>query len=54
MLPTRPTTLARQITEENESVVILALREYYRREFKNGGSDEAFVLWIESKLMDRE
>lgn len=37
-----------EITEENEAEIIKALREYYRKEFKNGGSDQAFIVWIQS------
>lgn len=50
MIPTKPETLARHITEENESVVIKALREYYRREYRNGHSDEAFIVWVEGMI----
>lgn len=38
------------ITEQNELEVIKALREYYRTNFKNGVSDESFLIWIENKI----
>lgn len=28
------------------------LREYYRKHFKNGDSDEAFLLWCESMIAE--
>jgi len=35
----------------NEDVKrIKALRNYYRRHFTNGASDEAFLTWIEAHL----
>lgn len=37
-----------KITESNESEIIKALREYYRDAFKNGDSDDAFIMWIQS------
>jgi hypothetical protein len=41
---------AEKITEDNEDIYIGAVREYYRNNFKNGVSDESFLLWIEGKL----
>jgi len=29
---------------------IHSLREFYRREFSNGVSDESFLLWLETSL----
>ena len=42
--------IAADITEEEEDVYIGALREYYRRNFKNGEHHESFLLWLEGKL----
>jgi hypothetical protein len=39
-----------KITEDNELNVFGALRKYYEKEFKNGKSDEAFLVWIENML----
>ena len=38
------------ITEENERERITQLREYYRSNFRNGESDESFLLWIERRI----
>lgn len=38
------------ITEKNETEKILELREYYRKNFRNGDSDESFLMWIETLL----
>jgi chromosome segregation ATPase len=38
------------ITEKNEDGFILLLRNYYKKSFKNGSSDESFLLWLEDKL----
>ena len=38
------------ITEENERERITQLREYYRDNFRNGESNESFLLWIERKI----
>ena len=37
-----------KITESNEIEIIRSLREYYRTTFKNGDSDDAFIMWIQS------
>ena len=36
--------------EQRERRLVKALREHYRREYRNGGSDEAFLLWLERRL----
>ena len=38
------------ITDETEMNFLQALREYYRQNFRNGESDEAFVMWIEASV----
>lgn len=42
--------IAAQITEENEDLYVQGLREYYRQSFRNGCSNESFLLWLEGKL----
>ena len=36
--------------DEKETRFIKTLREHYRREYTNGGSDECFILWLEGRL----
>lgn len=43
-----------KVTNENVDAVIAALRAYYRSEYRNGESDESFLIWIEGKLPDAE
>jgi hypothetical protein len=38
------------VVGDKEDIYIGALREYYRRQFKNGESDESFILWLKGKL----
>ena len=42
--------MALEITPDNEDDYVGALREYYSEEFRNGDSDESFLLWIQQKL----
>ena len=35
---------------EDAAKKVHALREFYRREFRNGNSDECFILWLESAM----
>jgi len=42
--------LAAKITENNETIYLLALRAYYRDNYKCGVSDESFVIWVQNKL----
>ena len=32
------------------NIALKALREFYRRNFRNGRSDESFLMWIETEL----
>ena len=36
--------------DEDDIKKVKALRNYYRRNFVNGGSDEAFLVWVECVL----
>jgi hypothetical protein len=36
--------------EQREQRLVKALREHYRREYRNGESEEAFLLWLRRKL----
>lgn len=36
-----------KVNFDNSEAVVLALREFYRRVYKDGESDEAFLLWVE-------
>lgn len=44
--------LSKNITEVTENVFIMALRCYYQQNFRNGDSDESFLLWLEGKLSE--
>ena len=35
------------ITDDNYYLVIKALRDYYRKNFVNGESNESFLFWLE-------
>ena len=35
---------------QRDRAEIKRLRNYYRRNFANGGSDQAFLLWLETHL----
>lgn len=39
-----------RVSDENVDRVIEGLREYYRREFVNGESDESFLVWMGGKV----
>lgn len=44
-----------KVKDDNFEAVIHALREYYRKNYKNGESNASFLLWIESVIeFDRE
>lgn len=36
--------------EQNEKRLVKALREHYRRHYRNGQSEEAFMLWLQRRL----
>jgi predicted DNA-binding protein (UPF0278 family) len=36
--------------EEKETKMIQKLRDYYRNNFRNGYSNESFLLWIEVQM----
>jgi len=38
--------------EKKERQMVKRLREYYRQNFVNGVSDEAFLVWMEIKLKE--
>lgn len=40
----------RLLNAENE--MIQSLRDYYRANFKNGHSNESFILWLETKFAE--
>jgi len=43
-----------KISRENEVQVISKLRKYYKKNFRNGDSDESFLMWIENILFARK
>lgn len=38
--------------DKNERRLINALRNYYYDNFKNGASDESFLVWLEGRLQE--
>lgn len=38
--------------EEKETSMIQVLRDYYRANFRNGNSNDSFLLWIETQMME--
>lgn len=39
-----------KITDENVRFIIADLRDFYRDNFRNGVSDESFIMWIEQEI----
>ena len=42
--------MSKRVTDQNVDQVLSSLREYYRRNFRNGESDESFFLWVEGQI----
>lgn len=42
----------RGVMDRNEQRLINALRNYYADQFKNGPSDESFLIWLEGRLTE--
>jgi len=44
----------KEMFETKETAMVQKLRNYYRINFKNGKSNDSFLLWIESKIVSGE